>query len=31
VDLDAFVDYLQGLPQPVAAPTDKRLVIAPAP
>ena len=31
VDLDAFVAYLQGLPQPVAAPTDKRFVIAPAP
>src|SRR2546423_499094 len=31
VDLDAFVDYLQGLPQPVAAPTDKRFVIALAP
>ena len=31
VDLDAFVDYLQSLPQPVAAPTDKRFVIAPAP
>jgi len=31
VDLDGFVAYLQGLPQPVAAPTDKRFVIAPAP
>jgi 2',3'-cyclic-nucleotide 2'-phosphodiesterase (5'-nucleotidase family) len=29
VDLDAFVDYLQHLPQPVSAPNDKRFVIAP--
>ena len=28
VDLDAFVDYLQHLPQPVTAPNDKRFVIA---
>jgi 5'-nucleotidase len=28
VDLDAFIDYLQKLPQPVIAPDDKRFVIA---
>jgi 2',3'-cyclic-nucleotide 2'-phosphodiesterase (5'-nucleotidase family) len=28
VDLDAFIDYLQKEPQPVAAPNDKRFVIA---
>jgi 2',3'-cyclic-nucleotide 2'-phosphodiesterase (5'-nucleotidase family) len=27
VDLDAFVDYLEHLPQPVASPNDKRFVI----
>ena len=27
VDLDAFVDYLAHLPQPVAPPTDKRFVL----
>jgi 2',3'-cyclic-nucleotide 2'-phosphodiesterase (5'-nucleotidase family) len=31
VDLDAFIDYLQRQPQPVASPTDKRFVIAPQP
>ena len=31
VDLDAFIDYLQHRPQPVAAPNDKRFVIAPRP
>jgi 2',3'-cyclic-nucleotide 2'-phosphodiesterase (5'-nucleotidase family) len=31
VDLDAFIDYLQRQPQPVAAPNDKRLVIVPRP
>ena len=28
VDLDAFIDYLQHQAQPVAAPNDKRFVIA---
>jgi 2',3'-cyclic-nucleotide 2'-phosphodiesterase (5'-nucleotidase family) len=28
VDLDAFIAYLQQLPQPVTAPNDKRFVIA---
>jgi 2',3'-cyclic-nucleotide 2'-phosphodiesterase (5'-nucleotidase family) len=27
VDLDAFVDYLVRLPQPVVPPTDKRFVV----
>jgi 2',3'-cyclic-nucleotide 2'-phosphodiesterase (5'-nucleotidase family) len=31
VDLDAFVHYLANLPQPVAAPNDKRFVIAAKP
>jgi 2',3'-cyclic-nucleotide 2'-phosphodiesterase (5'-nucleotidase family) len=31
VDLDAFIAYLQRLPQPVAAPNDKRFIITPAP
>jgi 2',3'-cyclic-nucleotide 2'-phosphodiesterase (5'-nucleotidase family) len=31
VDLDAFINYLQHQPQPVAAPNDKRFVIAPRP
>jgi 2',3'-cyclic-nucleotide 2'-phosphodiesterase (5'-nucleotidase family) len=31
VDLDAFIAYLQHVPQPVTAPTDKRFMIAPHP
>jgi hypothetical protein len=26
IDLDAFVDYLRQLPQPVRGPTEKRIV-----
>jgi 2',3'-cyclic-nucleotide 2'-phosphodiesterase (5'-nucleotidase family) len=29
VDLDALIDYLRALPQPVLAPTDTRFVVAP--
>jgi 5'-nucleotidase len=31
VDLDAFINYLSRLPQPVTPPTDKRFVITTAP
>ena len=29
VDLDALVDYLRSQPQPVQAPTDARIIVAP--